>query len=72
MNEKFGATSTTDDVLSGLDFKGKWVLVTGASSGLGLETARALVVHGAYVVGTVRDIDKAYATTEAVRAATAK
>lgn len=71
MNEKFGATSTTDDVLSGLDLKGKRVLVTGASSGLGLETARALVVHGAYVVGTVRDLDKAYATTDVVRAAAA-
>lgn len=68
MNEKFGSTSTTDDVLAGLDLKGKRVLVTGTSSGLGIETARALVAHGAYVVGTVRDLDKAYAATGAVRA----
>ena len=71
MTEKFGATSTTDDVLAGLDLKGKRVLVTGTSSGLGLETARALVAHGAYVVGTVRDLDKAYAATGAIRAAAA-
>src|SRR5213075_546547 len=56
MTAKFGATSTTDDVLAGLDLKDKRVLVTGTSSGLGIETARALVAHGAYVVGTARDL----------------
>lgn len=39
MTTKFGATSTTDDVLAGLDLKGTRVLVTGTSSGLGIETA---------------------------------
>jgi NAD(P)-dependent dehydrogenase (short-subunit alcohol dehydrogenase family) len=71
MTAKFGATSTTDDVLAGLDLKGKRVLVTGTSSGLGIETSRALVAHGAYVVGAARDLDKAYAATGAVRAAAA-
>ena len=71
MTAKFGATSTTDDVLAGLDLKGKRVLVTGAASGLGMETSRALVAHGAYVVGAARDLDKAYAATGAVRAAAA-
>ncbi|TWD76892.1 short subunit dehydrogenase [Variovorax beijingensis] len=71
MTAKFGATSTADDVLAGLDLKGKRVLVTGTSSGLGLETARALVAHGADVVGTARDLDKAHAATAAVRAAAA-
>ena len=71
MTAKFGATSTTDDVLAGLDLKGKRVLVTGTSSGLGIENARALVAHGAYVVGTARDLNKAYAATGAVRAAAA-
>ena len=71
MTAIFGAASTTDDVLVGLDLKGKRVLVTGTSSGLGIETARALVAHRAYVVGTARDLDKAYAATGAVRAAAA-
>ena len=37
----FGATSTTDDVLSGVNLKGKRILVTGVSAGIGTETARA-------------------------------
>lgn len=71
MAAKFGATSTTDDVLAGLDLKGNRVLVTGTSSGLGIETSRALVAHGAYVVGAARDLDKAYTATGAVRTAAA-
>jgi len=43
----FGATSTTDEVLSGIDLRGKRILVTGVSAGLGVETARALAAHGA-------------------------
>ena len=35
----FGATSTTDDVLSGVNLKGKRILVTGVSAGIGVETA---------------------------------
>jgi hypothetical protein len=50
----FGATSTTDDVLSGLSLKGKRILVTGVSAGLGVETARSLAAHGAQVVGQSR------------------
>ncbi len=51
--------STTDEVLEGVDLSGKRVLVTGVSAGLGVETARALVAHGATVVGTARDLNKA-------------
>ena len=69
MKEAFGATSTTDDVLEGVDLRGKRALVTGVSAGLGVETARALVAHGAEVVGTARDLAKAERATEAVRAA---
>src|ERR1035438_9324011 len=63
----FGATSTTDDVLSGVNLKGKRILVTGASAGLGVETARSLAAHGAQVVGAARDLNKAKAATEQVR-----
>jgi NAD(P)-dependent dehydrogenase (short-subunit alcohol dehydrogenase family) len=62
----FGATSTTDDVLSGANLKGKRILVTGVSAGLGVETARSLAAHGAQVVGAARDLNKAKAATEQV------
>ena len=68
MARPFGATSTTDDVLSGKDLSGKRVLVTGVSAGLGVETARALSAHGAQVVGAARDLTKAERATAAVRA----
>lgn len=60
----FGATSTTEDVLAGVDLRGKRILVTGVSAGLGVETARALVAHGAHVVGAARDLKKAATATE--------
>jgi len=63
----FGETSTTDEVLAGIDLKSKRVLVTGVSAGLGVETARSLAAHGAQVTGTARDLKKAAAATDAVR-----
>jgi NAD(P)-dependent dehydrogenase (short-subunit alcohol dehydrogenase family) len=45
----FGAASTTSDVLAGIDLTGKVAFVTGANSGLGLETARALASVGAQI-----------------------
>jgi len=63
----FGATSTTEDVLSGVNLKGKRILVTGVSAGLGVETARSLAAHGAHVVGAARDLNKAKAATDQVR-----
>jgi NAD(P)-dependent dehydrogenase (short-subunit alcohol dehydrogenase family) len=68
MAEVFGATSTTDEVLSGIDLSGKRVLVTGVSAGLGVETARALAAHGAQVVGAARDLAKAARATAEVKA----
>ncbi len=68
MVSHFGATSTTEDVLAGVDLRGKRVLVTGVSAGIGVEMARALVAHGSSVVGTARDLAKAQAATEHVRA----
>jgi NAD(P)-dependent dehydrogenase (short-subunit alcohol dehydrogenase family) len=59
MAKTFGAESTADEVLEGVNLSGKRVLVTGVSAGLGIETARSLVAHGAEVVGTARDLGKA-------------
>ncbi len=67
MASVFGATSTTEDVLSGINLRGKRILVTGASAGLGVETARSLAAHGAKVVGAARDLEKAKAATAMVQ-----
>ncbi len=72
MTKIFGATSTTDDVLDGVDLSGKRVLVTGVSAGLGVETARALAAHGAEVGRAARDLKKAETATKPVRAQAAK
>ena len=72
MAAKFGAKSTTEEVLAGVDLKGKRILVTGVSAGLGVETARALVAHGADVVGAARDLDKAKRATSEVSEAAAE
>jgi NAD(P)-dependent dehydrogenase (short-subunit alcohol dehydrogenase family) len=66
MAAKFGAKSTTEDVLAGVDLRGKRILVTGVSAGLGVETARALVAHAADVVGAARDLEKAKRATSEV------
>jgi NAD(P)-dependent dehydrogenase (short-subunit alcohol dehydrogenase family) len=67
MADKFGATSTTDEVLSGINLYGKRILVTGVSAGIGVQTARSLVARGAEVIGAARDLTKAEAATESVR-----
>jgi NAD(P)-dependent dehydrogenase (short-subunit alcohol dehydrogenase family) len=67
MTTQFGAKSTTDDVLAGVDLAGKRVLITGVSAGLGVETARALAAYGASVVGAARDLDKARAATAGIK-----
>ncbi|HET6389337.1 SDR family NAD(P)-dependent oxidoreductase [Hyphomicrobium sp.] len=72
MTKTLGAKSTADEVLSGLDLKGKRFLVTGVSSGIGLETARSLAAHGASVVGTLRDLAKAETASASVRNAAAR
>jgi NAD(P)-dependent dehydrogenase (short-subunit alcohol dehydrogenase family) len=68
MTNSFGATSTADEVLRGINLSGKRVLVTGVSAGLGVETARTLAAHGAEVIGAARDLSKAEGATEQVRA----
>jgi len=67
MTKVLGATSTTDEVLEGINLDGKRILVTGVSAGIGVETARALAAHGAQVVGAARDLAKAEAAGGQVR-----
>ncbi|MBW7460052.1 SDR family NAD(P)-dependent oxidoreductase, partial [Paenibacillus sepulcri] len=55
----FGAASTTDDVMAGIDLTDKIVIVTGGYSGIGLETTRALTSAGAAVIVPARDVSKA-------------
>jgi NAD(P)-dependent dehydrogenase (short-subunit alcohol dehydrogenase family) len=69
MISKFGPISTADDVLADVDLIGKRILVTGVSSGIGVETARAFAAHGAAVVGAARNLAKAKEATAGVRAA---
>ena len=54
---RFNATSTAEDVVAGLDLTGVRALVTGASSGIGRETARALARAGADITLAVRNTD---------------
>jgi NAD(P)-dependent dehydrogenase (short-subunit alcohol dehydrogenase family) len=54
----YGADTTTDEVIAGIDLTGKLAVVTGASAGIGVETVRTLASAGAQVVMAVRDIPK--------------
>ncbi len=63
----FGFGSTTDDVLTGVDLRGKRAIVTGASTGIGLETARALASAGAHVVLAARNTERTEAAAAAIR-----
>jgi NAD(P)-dependent dehydrogenase (short-subunit alcohol dehydrogenase family) len=53
----FGSESTAAEVAQGIDLHGKRAIVTGGSSGIGVETARALVGAGAEVTLAVRDTE---------------
>ncbi len=66
----FTATSTADDVLRGVDLTGLRAVVTGASSGLGLETARALTDAGAEVTLAVRDVAAGRAVADRIESST--
>ena len=54
-----GATTTTEEVLGGVDLSGRHIVVTGAASGLGRESARAFAAHGASVTVLARSHDRA-------------
>ena len=52
---RFNATTTATEAAAGLDLSGTRAVVTGASSGIGLESARVLAAAGANVTLAVRD-----------------
>ncbi|MFI6493887.1 oxidoreductase [Streptomyces sp. NPDC050564] len=66
LHSGFGAASTAEDVIKGIDLTGKVAIVTGGYSGIGLETARVLRSAGAEVVVPARDIEKARAALEGI------
>jgi WW domain-containing oxidoreductase len=61
----FGARSTADQVLAGVDLTRKRMVVTECESGIGLETMKALAANGAHVIGLARTIDDARAACNA-------
>ncbi|MDX6404158.1 MAG: hypothetical protein QOH70_1613 [Blastocatellia bacterium] len=66
----FGFDSTATQVVAGIDLSGKRAIVTGASSGIGVETARALAGAGADVTLAVRDTDAGDRTAADITATT--
>ncbi|WP_324261574.1 SDR family NAD(P)-dependent oxidoreductase [Altererythrobacter sp. H2] len=65
----YGATTTADEVLAGIDLAGQTVFVTGGASGIGQEAARAMAARGARVVLAARDQAKLDAAADSIRAA---
>lgn len=66
----FGTNSTAAQVTEGLSLEGKTILLTGCNSGLGHEALRILTAHGAHVIGTARDLEKAKAACSTVKGKT--
>ncbi|MFI1760524.1 oxidoreductase [Streptomyces sp. NPDC020800] len=59
LHSGFGAASTAEDVIEGIDLTGRVAIVTGGYSGIGLETSRVLRAAGAEVVVPARDPERA-------------
>ncbi len=69
---RFDATNTAADVVRDINLTGRTALVTGASSGLGAETALALNAAGAAVTLAVRNVDAGAAVADRIAAATGR
>ena len=68
----FGFASTAAEVAEGIDLAGTRAIVTGAASGIGVETARALAAAGAEVTLAVRDTDAGARTATDIAATTGR
>src|SRR3954454_21581596 len=68
----FGHDSTAAEVIAGIDLSGKRAIVTGGSSGIGVETARALASAGAEVTLAVRDLSAGERTALDLQASTGR
>jgi NAD(P)-dependent dehydrogenase (short-subunit alcohol dehydrogenase family) len=56
---RYSRRTTAEQVSEGIDLSGRHALVTGANTGLGMETTRVLALRGAHVTMACRDLDKA-------------
>jgi NAD(P)-dependent dehydrogenase (short-subunit alcohol dehydrogenase family) len=66
----FDFSATAEDVIAGVDLTGKRAIVTGASSGIGVETARALAAAGAAVMLAVRNTQTGERVAADIKAST--
>uniref|UniRef100_A0A0E0BDE5 Uncharacterized protein n=1 Tax=Oryza glumipatula TaxID=40148 RepID=A0A0E0BDE5_9ORYZ len=64
----FSGASTAEEVTAGIDARGLVAVITGASSGIGLETARVMALRGVRVVMAVRNVASGHRASEAIRA----
>ena len=67
---QFGPQSTAAEVIAGIDLTGRRAIVTGAASGIGVETARALAGAGAEVTLAVRNLEAGERTAAEIIAST--
>ncbi|KAF0928602.1 hypothetical protein E2562_006043 [Oryza meyeriana var. granulata] len=64
----FSGASTAEEVTAGVDARGLVAVITGASSGIGLETARILALRGVHVFMAVRNVAAGLKASEAIKA----